>query len=703
MVTREQDYNIFDLNLDTDVFAGQENEDTPSFQNTFTDGVSPNSIGSGDLGGQVTLQEGFLQSSNFVSGSAGWQLTPTSAELNVSTALLSLDIPDTTTANSFHVESDGDTFWGATPANFTSDNDNANAYILKDGTAKFQSVTLANSVVIQDISSGSIPSIQGWQYDGAFSASDHNTVAWASGTLRFDNGETRSITGSNTGNISSRTYIYYDEDASTTAFQTTTTAANAVGKNKIRIAIAENTTSGKDAEFQVFGGIGGFNKLLTNNSITANTITASEIATGTITANEISSNTITASEIAAGAINTSELAANAVTAAKINVTSLSAVSASMGTLTAGKIDVGNIEINADNEQILFGSATAPLTGNGIFMGKDGSDYEWRVGDPNGDFVHYDGSNFSTNKFTFKAVGTYGGDGSDGALSVSSGNTNISLSNAKLTVLNYTSISITGTGSITFTNPHSTGSVVILKSQGSVTLTSSATPMIDASGLGAPGGAGASVGASSSANGTTGTNSAIYSFLPVTNGGEGGKGTTASGGAAGTLAYPTVTASTLISRYPHIFVGAGGGGGAAAAGSGSTADGGAGGRGGGGLVIECADALNFTTTNGISVAGDNGSNASHSGSNYFVGGGGGGAGGFSLVTYNTLTAASGTVNVSGGTGGTGAASGSATVKGGGGGGGNHTVGDDSEDPTVNQTDGGDGADGLSVVEQNTVYA
>lgn len=67
-----------------------------------------------------------------------------------------LHIPDEdVTANSFHVESDGDTFWGATQSSFTADNDNASAYVLKDGTAKFQSVSLVSNVVISGLQAGS--------------------------------------------------------------------------------------------------------------------------------------------------------------------------------------------------------------------------------------------------------------------------------------------------------------------------------------------------------------------------------------------------------------------------------------------------------------------------------------------------------------------------------------------------------------------
>ena len=43
------------------------------------------------------------------------------------------------------METDGDTFWGCTPANFTSNNDNATAYVLKTGVAKFQNVSIGGT------------------------------------------------------------------------------------------------------------------------------------------------------------------------------------------------------------------------------------------------------------------------------------------------------------------------------------------------------------------------------------------------------------------------------------------------------------------------------------------------------------------------------------------------------------------------------
>lgn len=250
---------------------------------------------------------------------------------------------------------------------------------------------------------------------------------------------------------------------------------------------------------------------------------------------------------------------------------------------------------------------------------------------------------------------FGGNGSDGALSVSSGNTNIDLGGAQFVVKNYTSISITGTGSVTFINPHPSGSIIYVKSQGDVTLTSSATPMLDASGCGTAGGARAVNAATATAGTDMSASVAFYST--VTNSG-GRPATGASSGAPSTaITNPSFYGASLRAitlnneRLPVLLLpGCGGGGGSSNNNPSAPGVAGNGGNGGGALYMECAGAWNFTTANGISVAGKNGENAS--GTTNSAGGGGGGAPGMFLALYNTLTANTGTVNVSLGTGGTG---------------------------------------------------
>ena len=75
--------------------------------------------------------------------------------------------------------------------------------------------------------------------------------------------------------------------------------------------------------------------------------------------------------------------------------------------------------------------------------------------------------------------SFGGDGSDGALAISSGTTTLDCANKKVFIKNYSSISITGTtGKLAFSNPHTSGTIIILRSQGNVTLTSTSVPLIE---------------------------------------------------------------------------------------------------------------------------------------------------------------------------------------------------------------------------------
>jgi hypothetical protein len=323
-----------------------------------------------------------------------------------------------------------------------------------------------------------------------------------------------------------------------------------------------------------------------------------------------------------------------------------------------------------------GAATLAVSGLSAITIKKLHDQDLATGDIEaGQIVDvvYDGTNFQMQSgvATAYALSTslkFGGTGADGALAISSGTTTLDLGGAQVFTKNYTSISITGTGKLAFSNPHANGTIIKLLSQGDVTLTSSQAPMIDASGMGAQ----------DKADGTLIMDTSSHI------GGDGSTGTTANpgvGGAAGTAGASitvneslyTTTSLQLERRNIMVACGSGGADGAAgAAGFGGAGGvGGAGGRGGGVLIIECAGAWNFTTASGISVAGAAGSNGTAAGAGTNGGGGGGGSGGrggFFIALYNTLTASSGTVTVSGGAAGTGGAGGTGGVANTGGGGG-----------------------------------
>ena len=250
-----------------------------------------------------------------------------------------------------------------------------------------------------------------------------------------------------------------------------------------------------------------------------------------------------------------------------------------------------------------------------------------------------------------AFAKFGGTGADGALSISSGTTTINAGGARILIKNYTSISITGTGKLAFSNPHVNGTIIILKSQGNVTLTSSTVPCIDASGMGAAGG-NAVTANSSSSNGNTGTASA--SLIMNIGAGLAGvnSGTPPAVGSSSFALSSTLLAASNYLKYQFVAPGAGGGSGSASSIDGVLWTSGVGGTGGGALVIECGSALNFTGT--ISVAGITGGNSSSGGgaSRGYAQGGSGGAAGSFLMLYNALTTNSGSVTITPGSPGTG---------------------------------------------------
>lgn len=260
-----------------------------------------------------------------------------------------------------------------------------------------------------------------------------------------------------------------------------------------------------------------------------------------------------------------------------------------------------------------------------------------------------------------------GDGSDGALVISSGTTDIDLGAAQVVIKQYTSITISGTGALTFSNPHANGTTIIFKSQGDVSLTSTANPTIDLRGIGAAGGAGGAAGGGTgnaaggsgggaiNGNGSNGTVTGGGNLGSDGNDGLGtlykaNKGLKGNNPAAvgGNGAINNVATASLATLAKHVWnlgilaiPGAGGGGGRATS-SGGNKTGGNGGRGGGAFFIICGGTYTFSG-GVINAAGTTGS----SGGGQFAGSGGSGGGGVIGVWYNAIGTNSGTYTVNGG--------------------------------------------------------
>jgi len=278
---------------------------------------------------------------------------------------------------------------------------------------------------------------------------------------------------------------------------------------------------------------------------------------------------------------------------------------------------------------------------------------------------------------------FGGDGTDGALTLADTTTTIDLTNSDIVIKNYTSISIDASSTLNFSNASTTGSYIVLRSQGDCTIAGT----IDGRNTGADGGASVTA-YSGIVDGNTGSDGdGLFSSN------AGVKGLGAGGNGAGGTA-PSADAERVLwihNIYPTVIIGAGGGSGGANRNDASgSATSGKGGDGSGFLVIECAGSLNFTGT--VNHNGSNGGDATTIDANY-AGGGGGGASGYFGIFYNELTINTGSITVSGGSGGNYITSADRA----GGGGGGYSAG-----IAGSSGYGGNGSSGRYIIQKNNYH-
>ena len=276
-----------------------------------------------------------LQSTNYVSGSAGWKIQK-SGVVEFEEATIRGNISATTgSIGGINVSTDKiyvgtGTFNNANTAFYADD---GGQFSLKD--------KLSWNGTALNIDGGGT-------FSGALSA--------ASGTFTGElSGGTISIGSSNAIFKADSNGIYLGNATFGSApFRVTTagalTATSATITGALTLTNVDGTTveySGGNLQVGSVGTVNIDNDAVTNaliatdavnaDSLAANSVTAVAILAGTITATEIAADTITANQIAANAITASEIAADAVTAAKIDVTNLAAINANMGTITAGSI------------------------------------------------------------------------------------------------------------------------------------------------------------------------------------------------------------------------------------------------------------------------------------------------------------------------------------------------------------------------------
>ena len=120
--------------------------------------------------GTINMSQGSFQSPNFSTGVAGWKIdsegsvefgsgvfrgdiTGATGTFSGTVNVGSLNIPDTTTANSFHVDATGNAWWGA---NVASGLGNAKASITSAGLATFKNVLVGGSTIQYQMSDNGI-------------------------------------------------------------------------------------------------------------------------------------------------------------------------------------------------------------------------------------------------------------------------------------------------------------------------------------------------------------------------------------------------------------------------------------------------------------------------------------------------------------------------------------------------------------------
>lgn len=270
--------------------------------------VQQASVASGGAMSDITISNS-IQSTNWAPKTVGFYMNGQTGYAEFSSIFVkgavaagSFDIPDVNTINSFHVDPAGNTWWGTTPTLWLLNHDNAVAYVLNTGVAKFQNIAITGGSVVTGVLN---KGVQSWTTDIVFSSASATQINYSSGHIFMQDGTTYTIGAGNTGTMSAATYIYLDINVSTIALQTTTTYTTATGDGKVLIATAQNNNTA--ASVVPFGG-------------------GQPVLDG-------------AANIAALSITAASIAATTITAAKMSVTQLSAISANLGTITAGSITV----------------------------------------------------------------------------------------------------------------------------------------------------------------------------------------------------------------------------------------------------------------------------------------------------------------------------------------------------------------------------
>jgi predicted phage tail protein len=225
------------------------------------------------------------------------------------------------------------------------------------------------------------------------------TTQIAAGTIKASNIEAGTITGSLiAGTTITGSNLVVGTITGTQIAGTTITASHIASGTITGTQIAGTTITASNIAAGTITTSQIASLTITGGNIAATTITGGKLVAGTITANEIAATTITGGKLVAGTITGtqiagttitgSHIAASTITADKLSVSTLSAIVADLGTITGGTITLSS------TGHIKIGSASAFMSGTGIWEGMDSGTAKWRVGNPSGQYASWDGTTFS---------------------------------------------------------------------------------------------------------------------------------------------------------------------------------------------------------------------------------------------------------------------------------------------------------------------
>ena len=165
---------------------------------------------------------------------------------------------------------------------------NEDGETLIDGGIIQAAAILANTITADKLTIGS----QSFSHNLNWNAADVNTCSWNAGNIKLANEDTTAILAGSTGNITYKTYIYFDN---TSTLKTTIDYANAIGDDKILLAIIEvGATGGKCiiTPMQSSGTTIDANKIVTGKIQSVNQLTYFDLNMGRMVINDESTDII---------------------------------------------------------------------------------------------------------------------------------------------------------------------------------------------------------------------------------------------------------------------------------------------------------------------------------------------------------------------------------------------------------------------------